>query len=48
MKHTISIAVIALVSVGFAQLLGLSETAGLFGAIIGVGSYAANNECGAA
>ena len=48
MKHLFSLLFIALFNVGLAALMGASDSAGLFGAIIGVGFYAARAKGGAA
>ena len=39
MKHVFSVVFIAFACVGLAKLMGESESAGLFGAIIAVGCY---------
>ena len=42
MKHIFVITAVAYGCVGISALLGQSEQAGLFGAILGVGFYCAN------
>ncbi len=48
MTRVITVVGIAYATVGLSILLGQSEGAGLFGAIIAVGCYAANQKGGAA
>lgn len=47
MKQSAYVLAIAFSAVGLSVILGFSEEAGLFGAIVGVGSYAAQVKGGA-
>ncbi len=47
MLHILMITLIAFTTVCGSMLLGVSETGGLFGAIIAVGYYSVSVKCGA-